>query len=236
MKKYIPFCLLFTLFAVACKKSSNNTPAPATPVYYLATVQRIESNVTDNYRISYNAQNQVDTIIQPWGFLAFSYSASSYNALEVEGTYNSGYTIYTNADGNITHTNTYDSLFATYNSNGRISSQSTYIGGSPYATYIYAWVNGDIDSASQNNSFNGTLVYYYDLSHSWLPGDGFGIDDFLRYGRPVVRSAHLLTQSHSTNGSLITYKYNFDSKSRITQLTKNFDGESTIYKYTYTAN
>ena len=236
MKEYIPFCLLFTLFAVACKKSSNNTPAPATPVYYLATVQRIESNVTDNYRISYNAQNQVDTIIQPWGFLAFSYSASSYNALEVEGTYNSGYTIYTNADGNITHTNTYDSLFATYNSNGRISSQSTYIGGSPYATYIYAWVNGDIDSASEPNYAHQSITYYYDLTHTWQPGDGFGIDDFLQYGRPIVKSTHLLTQARYSTGDVTTYKYKFDSRSRIVQLTEIFFGDSIVYKYTYTTN
>ena len=236
MKKYIPFYLLFTLFAVACKKSSNNTAAPATREYYLATVQRIEANDTENYRIIYNAQNQVDTIIQPYGLLVFRYSSGSYNIEQAESPDSFGFIVDLDAKGNITRINAYDSVFATYDSNGRISTESEYLSGSSYDTYIYTWVNGDIDSASQNNSFNGTLLYYYDLTHTWLPGDGFGIDDFLRYGRPVVRSAHLLTQSHSTNGSLITYKYNFDCKSRITQLTKNFDGESTIYKYTYTAN
>ena len=235
MKKYIPFCLLFVLFAAACKKSSNSTIA-TTPAYYLATVQRIQYNDTENYHIRYNAQNQVDTITQPHGLLVFRYSSGSYNIEQVESPDSFGFIVDLDANGNITRINAYDSVFATYDSKGHISTESEYLSGSSYDTYIYAWVNGDIDSASQNNSFNGTLVYYYDLSHSWLPGDGFGIDDFLRYGRPVVRSAHLLTQSHSTNGSLITYKYNFDSKSRITQLTKNFDGESTIYKYTYTAN
>ena len=237
MKKYIPFCFLFTLFGVACKKSGNSTVS-TTPNFYLATVQRIENTDTENYRIMYNAQNQVDTIIQPYGLLAFTYSANSYNVLKVgvdSDGYTVGYTVKLNASGNITDINdSHNELSVAYDSKGRISAESEYSGGY-YSNTIYDWVNGDIDSSSQDNLFVGRFTYYYDIAHTWQPGDLFGIEDFLQYGRPVVRSTHLLTQTRSASG-VNTYKYTFDSKSRIAQTTGTGNFGSVMYKYTYTAN
>ena len=235
MKKYIPFCLLFVLFAAACKKSSNSTIA-TTPAYYLATVQRIQYNDTENYHIRYNAQNQVDTITQPHGLLGFRYSSGSYNIEQVESPDSFGFIVDLDANGNITRINAYDSVFATYDSKGHISTESEYLSGSSYDTYIYAWVNGDIDSASDPNYAHQSITYYYDLTHPWQPGDGFGIDDFLQYGRPIVKSTHLLTQARYSTGDVTTYKYKFDSRSRIVQLTEIFFGDSIVYKYTYTTN
>ena len=236
--RYLPTLLtLLIVWAASCKKS-DNTSASSTPGNTkLATVLLIDSNTNDMqyYRITYNAQNQVDFIIQTSnGFVeiaTFAYGSLSYTRSWTGGGGQGTDVITTNADGTIQGIigNPYDTFFFAYNSNGLVQTTDN-----NYAeTYItnYTWVNGDIDNASTTPSGFGSVLYYYDYTHLWQMGDAFSILDFLSYGRPTARSKHLLT-GKSTNNVLEKYVYKFDSQSRITQLTE--PGEGVIYYYTYT--
>ena len=226
---------LLIIWAASCNKTTN-TPAP-TPVSVtanLATVQIITngSRDTQNYRILYNAQGQVDSIIETYystpQYTSFVYgSDNSYTVIINDGGGPETETVTTNADGTISSLiqDTYDTLYYTYNSNGIAQTKEN--------NYItnYAWVNGDIDSSSNESSGSNSSVYYYDLSHLWQMGDIISIGSFLSYGRPTIRSKHLMT-GRSFTGNFEKYVYKFDSRSRITQV--SIADENVVYLYTYT--
>jgi hypothetical protein len=233
--RHLPIYLTLLIVWVASCNKTTNTPAP-TPVAVtanLATVQIINNgNDTENYRILYNARGQVDSIIETsFGspqYTSFVYgSNNSYTVIINDGGGPETETITTNADGTINSLieNTYDTLWYSYNTNGIAQTKEE--------NYItnYAWVNGDIDSSSNASSASGSTIYYYDLGHLWQMGDIISIGSFLSYGRPTVKSKHLLT-ARSFTGNLEKYVYKFDSLSRITQV--SITDENVLYLYTYT--
>jgi hypothetical protein len=232
----IPLMLLI-VWAASCNKTSN-TPAPAPLVAVtakIATVQIVSSdNDTAKYSILYNAQGQVDSIIEispgstQYQYTSFVYSSNnSYTVIINDGGGPETETITTNADGTINSVieDTYDTFSYTYNSNGITQTSE----GNNITHYI--WVSGDIDSSFNPSSVFSSTIYYYDLSHLWQMGDIISIGDFLSYGRPTIKSKHLMT-GRSFDSDLEKYTYKFDSQSRITQLA--IPDDNVIYKYTYT--
>ena len=232
--------IMFITWAASCTKTTNS-PVIATDTVVnaqIATVRlNVGSNDTTNYRIVYNAQNQVDSIIETTYYgesqvTLFTYSGSTcliQNPTSGTGAYD---TLTLNADGTINTiaSGYYNTAIFTYNANGIAQRQQ--IEYSESTTLNYVWVNGDIDSSyttPANVGSSNAEIYYYDLAHNWQMGDVISISDFLTYGRPTVKSKHLLTQT-STEGFPTQYTYKFDSRGRITQLTEN----GSIYYYTYT--
>ena len=223
---------LLIIWAASCNKSTNTpTPTPVVVTANLATVQIINNGTdTENSRILYNAQGQVDSILETsFGstqYTSFVYgSDNSYTVIINDGGGPETETITTNADGTINSLiqDTYDTLYYTYNSNGIAQTKED--------NYItsYAWVNGDIDSSFTVAA--ASSIYYYDLSHLWQMGDIISIGSFLSYGRPTIKSEHLLT-ARSFTGNFEKYVYKFDSRSRITQV--SITDENVVYLYTYT--
>jgi len=233
--RHLPIYLTLLIVWVASCNKTTNTPAPmpVTVTANLATVQIINNgNDTENYRILYNARGQVDSIIETsFGspqYTSFVYgSNNSYTVIINDGGGPETVTITTNADGTISSLiqDTYDTLYYTYNSNGIAQTKED-----NYSTN-YVWVNGDIDSSSNVSSGSNSSVYYYDLSHLWQMGDIISIGSFLSYGRPTIKSKHLLT-ARSFTGNFEKYVYKFDSRSRITQV--SIPDENVLYLYTYT--
>ncbi len=242
MRKHLLFivpAILFIIWAASCKKATT-APVIATDTVVNAQIATVQlnrgSNDTTNYRIVYNAQNQVDSIIETTYYgesqvTLFTYSGSTcliQNPTSGTGTYD---TLTLNADGTINTiaSGYYNTAVFTYNTNG--VTQRDNLEYNEHSVTNYVWVNGDIDSSYTtpvSAGFSNAQIYYYDLAHHWQMGDIISIADFLAYGRPTVHSKHLVTQT-STEGFPTQYSYKFDSRGRITQLTEN----GSIYYYTY---
>jgi hypothetical protein len=237
---FIFAAILFITWAASCTKTTT-APVIATDTVVNAQIANVRldrgSGDTENYRIVYNAQNQVDSIIETtyYGTVSvstFIYSGLSYVVLNSGSSGAPSDSVALNADGTVNTINSgyYDAYNFSYNSNGLSQRDEIYSTEQIFTNYV--WVNGDIDSSYTtpvNSGGSGSEIYYYDLRHHWQMGDAISINDFLAYGRPTVHSKHLMTQT-SNNSSPTQYAYKFDSRGRITQLTQN----GMIYYYTYT--
>ena len=227
----IPAIMVIT-WTASCKKN-NTSPTTA----YIAAVAIVGStgDTEETYRILYNMQGQVDSIIQTSaGYTQvsrFVYGNLSYTITLTTSVGAETSTLTTNADGTISSLveQPSDTIFLSYSSSGVVQAKDDY-GSQTYITG-FIWVNGDIVSTYSNLISSESGYYYYDLGHLWQMGDAISIDDFLAYGRPIIKSKHLMT-GRKTGTDLQKYVYKFDSKSRITQL--QMPGGAETYYYTYT--
>ena len=233
---HIPIILFIVLIAVAssCKKSSNATAANTDTVVNarIATIQINEGGSITSWRIVYDTQNRVDSIIEiapgtTSSIKKFAYSASFYTITEFSNSDSSVNKVTLNPDGSINsvYRGPQDTIYISYGANGVAQIKNNEYGQSYVSNYT--WINGDIDSASSPSSNGAT--YFYNINYLWQIGDGISIFDFLDYGRPIIHSKHLMTEQ-SYDGTSEKYMYKFDNRSRITQLTIG----SETYVYTYT--
>jgi len=233
---FVPI-LFFTLLlagASSCKKSSNGTATNTDTVVNarIATIQINESGSITSWRIVYDTQNRVDSIIEiapgtTPSVKKFAYSASSYTITGFSNSDSSVNKVTLNPDGTINsiYRALQDTIYIAYGANGVAQIKNNEYGQS--FTSNYTWIYGDIDSASSPPS-NGE-TYFYNINYLWQIGDGISIFDFMDYGRPTIHSKHLMTEQ-VYDGTSEKYSYKFDNRSRITQLTVG----SETYNYTYT--
>ena len=241
---YLFLLLLFCVISVSsCKKSTNNPVVNNPNVNYdLAKVQYIEGQDTQTYSIFYNAQGQVDSIYHNIGYIGgynsyttFTYAGTYYIVTQVESLSVTTIRIDIDSLGRITKINNYDTLMFTYNGDEMMTQVEKYSSSEAYTTK-YFWLNGDIDSSNISYSYgsSSSQLYFYNINHLWQEGDAFCINDFLRYGKPILKSKHLMSNigsASSTNGMI----YKFDDKGRISQVIEE-PTQPVIYNYTYTTN
>ncbi len=237
MRSLLVPILFFTLLLAcvsSCKKNSTRTAANTDTVVNarIAAIQINEGGSITSWRIVYDTQNRVDSIIEispgtTPSVKKFAYSASFYTITEFSNSDSSVNKVTLNPDGTINsiYRGPQDTIYIAYGANGVAQIKNNEYGQS--FTSNYTWINGDIDSASSPPS-NGE-TYFYNINYLWQIGDGISIFDFLDYGRPTIHSKHLMTEQ-VYDGTSEKYSYKFDSRSRITQLTV----ESETYYYTYT--
>jgi hypothetical protein len=243
--KFIQFpAVLFLLImvAVSCKKKDKdkgNTPI-VTPVSHdIKTVDYYDGMRTFHYRIVYNAQNKVDSIIETTdpiipgatGNLPSIYSDSGYTVLyNIGGMYfldSNTFKIVLNENGMITwlskgNKRGADTLTYKYNDTTEVVEFNIKNGIVHSLQEHYYWQDGDL------------IGYTYDTA-KWQQGDYLSIQDFLKYGRPIFKTKHLVTGISNNPGPHIQpkYIYRFDSVGRISQMLIPVISDKQRYTYTY---
>ena len=174
MRTSLLFIVLGTLFitwAASCRKTTT-APIIATDTVVNAQIATVRldrgSGDTENYRIVYNEQNQVDSIIETTYYgttsvTAFIYGGSSYVVLNSGSSGAPADSVTLNADGTINTISSgyYEAYNFSYNNNGL--SQRNEIYSSEQIVTNYVWVNGDIDSSYTtpvSAGFSNAEIYY----------------------------------------------------------------------------
>jgi len=225
------------LAGVSCKKKKSVNPFTAAGI---ATVDANYSGDLFHYNIYYNQDNNVDSIILTQtvagsvyhGYSKFSYSG---NTITVTDDNNGTATFSTNANGMITQIAdlAVGATAITYNGT-EVTELVAYV----VDTTKYIWGgNGNISTGKDNSGNNDT--YFFDLKNYGQPGDALRIDDFLSYGRSIIRTNNLPMQIQDANtDELQLFSYTFDGQGRISTLTEKYTEnnlviDSTVYTYTY---
>ena len=246
MRYHKPFILILLLFlcATACKKSDSLSPSDA----QIATVERIYNGFNTRYRIVYNKDKTVDSIVifhvnmgGTFDVEKFIYNGNSYT---IDKMGNTLYTITTGANGMIQKIAAPGlTTDAVYTGNLITQWSQTLVTTTPpyYETsgYRYLWANNDITSANYTlSSFHE--LFFYDYSHAGQPGDALRIYDFLQYGSSLFKTSHVPTvvksaDSVSSPGLAAQYLYQYDNAGRISKLSVvNYPFTDTeTFAYTY---
>lgn len=239
-KFLISGCLLFAVIAAhSCKKDNNDSGDPR-----LVTANVVTTSGNLHYRMTYDGGNSVDSLILTgsgmssgrYGYLKFVYYTLSYS---VTNESNISFLTLVNKDGNITRLNVADTPSMLYE-NGRLAELDTK---SPSATYPFIiktsaypqWTDGDITAIG----YTGNIKRYaYDKNHKGQLGDALRIDDFLKYGRPILKSSHVPIAYIYNSDTAEKYLYQYDSQGRISQLSKvvitnTAANDTLVYTYGY---
>ncbi len=239
----LTICMITTVYS--CKKSNNgNGPDPGPVSYNARTMDYEHAHIHYTYRIAYNSKNDVDSIISTgvpnpsdyYDKQIFTYYGDS--ACHITKWANGGisqpdvYLSY-NADGMVTRSLTLnDSEYNTYSGKelNRVTTQAQYL----KYDRLYTWSDGDlVKSLNVDSSLRYTVVY--DMSKQ-VNRDFYPLPDtYLKTGKPDNSSKHLPTRRNSLSDYSISYDYTFDTKGRLTKMTKVYLDvmDTMIYTYGY---
>jgi hypothetical protein len=242
LRKLLPILLWLTCTFAACHKKSNNNPFGSSRI---ATVVVSHADYAYNYRVVYDASNNVDSIILTGsgtaagttGFKAFTYVGSSFTITDQAGTT----TVYANGSGQILKVLETDTLSMLYNGS-QLAELDTWMPSLAYPYYTitkerFTWTGGDLTGDSGSGS--GAYTYDYDNSKAGQPGDAWRIFEFLNYGRSFIKATHLVTDKMQSGTWVEKYQYVTDGSGRVTQLAWIGNGngvvpnDTTVYQYTY---
>jgi hypothetical protein len=236
------FLFLFTISLLySCKKKTNLN---LSTIKIAAIDYRRSGGIVYHYRITYDAYNNVDSILNTGGgtdtgsnsFNVFTYTGSSFLVTDQQ---NLSYQVYANTSGLILEILKTDTILMTYN--GKQLAELDYK--SPSSVYpfytvtatTYQWNNGDIITFGPPQGVVDS--YFYDLRRSGQVGDALRIDEFINYGRSYNNTSHLPVQLRYSNGRE-NYYYTYDSQGRISSLMKvisdnNSPNDTADYLYRY---
>jgi hypothetical protein len=244
MKLNLRSALLFALIigcALSCKKKDNINLNSLR----LSGVDVTHGSAIQHYRIVYDASNNVDSMVITGGgsntgqvgYKKFSYLGFSYTITDQN---NVIYTVNTNSDNLISKVSKLDTLTMTYSGIqlGRLDVKSP-SAAYPYFTVNetnYTWAGGDVTGSSANGV---SSAYTYDQGKAAQAGDAFRIDDFLAYGRSIIKTSHTVTEKDIQGTWAEKYLYQYDGQGRISVLKKVINGgggstpDTTSYSYKY---
>ena len=230
------------LAVVSCRKKKNDNPFGAAKI---ATVVRTHAGDVVNYRMVYDAYNNVDSIIISdnsttagyFRFRKFAYFGTSYSITDETST---TFDVWANGNGYILKVFSSDSLTMSYSGNELatldvITPTSTL----PYytkSTTNYTWKNSDL---IRDSTGGPALVFDYDAGRYGQPGDPWRVEQILKYGRAYIKTTHLVKDKMYGSAWIEKYFYQYDGSGRISQMVKvaNNNGagadDSTVYLYTY---
>ncbi len=243
---YRKISLLFLfLFIIAltnsCKKKANFN---LSSIKIAAIDRYLSGNVVNHYHITYDAYNNVDSIINTGGgtdtgsnsFIVFSYTGSSFVITDQQSY---SLVVYANTDGQILEIQKTDTLLMKYNGNELAEldykSPSNVYPFYTVAATTYQWNNGDIATFGLPGGVADS--YSYDLRHGGQTGDALRAEEFINYGRSYTNSTHVPIQLKYANGQE-NYYYTYDGQGRISTLMKvvsdnNAPNDTSDYIYRY---
>jgi|GEM_PF-5439561 len=233
--------ILFILFLLtvtvtcSCKKSTDKTVSGTAISYLIKTVDYYYGkNFTANYKIVYNAQNKVDSIVvfstNRISRRSFAYSDSGYVITNHEEPDNGIFyltKVITDKNGQITKTTDYvlqDSSVTLYAYNGTELTSAQYFAAHSTPSYMtFSWTNGDVDG------------YRYSKD-KWQQGGIPDIVRFLSLGTSLIKTDHLAigaVLATNTKVVIAQYIYLFDKEGRISLVMLPSGKDTAYYRYTY---
>lgn len=237
----------FLLFSCTKNRQTNVATTPSVVNYRAREIKSKHLSDVYSYRIVYNGNFQVDSIVKTGAGNLAPYSnvkTFSYDGYgcKIATTYSSPSIIS-------------DDIYLTYNSNGKISKAvtlsdtmifsydnqelTTYeyrLKGNPSLFRIYKWNDGNVDKILNKDS--SILASNLFLDEKTTPPEFESeVDYFLRYGKSIFRTKNLPSQYIYANMNLFFY-YNFDQYGRVAEMLKvsispAWNPDTTIYSYSY---
>lgn len=233
MKQFSGLCIamFMCLLALSCKKQKNYTVNwKISQIIDSVTGPNYTNPGYTVYQISYYKDTSVSEIITGYSPDNFNFTSTQYFyyslgqfVMSYSPVVKSGDTFLLNASSMITRSrngNTRQTDLTYNNDNELLSYTSIYLPTGDKTMYEYTWSGGNIIKKSITSTQFETYEYYED--QPCRPGDGIQLQDFLKYGRSLIKNKNLVKVIKVGSANYFhtkCYSYTFDNSNRIIKAT-----------------